>query len=104
MLGPLERTDLNQLIPCTIQDVSKAALQWYSKCYCVASVMKTFTLNRLQTIHPSRCQAMDSLYAFKYKHFRNTGHTVIFGIPCKAFFFKHPALPVEVGMNRNYPR
>jgi hypothetical protein len=28
-----------------MQGVSKIALQWYSKCYCVASVTKTFTLN-----------------------------------------------------------
>jgi hypothetical protein len=34
--------------------VSKRALQWYSKCYCVASVTKTFTLKGAQTIHRSR--------------------------------------------------
>jgi hypothetical protein len=36
-----------------IQGVSKRALQRYSKCYCVASVTKTFTLEGLQTIHLS---------------------------------------------------
>jgi hypothetical protein len=44
----------------------KKSSQWYSKCYCVATV--------------SRCWTMDSLYAFKCKRFRNTRHTVIFGI------------------------
>jgi cephalosporin hydroxylase len=34
-----------------MQDVSKRALQCYSKCYCVASVTKTFTLKGVQTIH-----------------------------------------------------
>jgi hypothetical protein len=36
-----------------IQGVSKRALQWCSKCYCVASVTKTFTLEGVQTIHRS---------------------------------------------------
>jgi hypothetical protein len=27
---------------------SKRALKWYSKCYCVVSVMKTFTLKGIQ--------------------------------------------------------
>jgi hypothetical protein len=31
-----------------IQGVSKTALQWYSKCYCVADVTKTFTLKRVE--------------------------------------------------------
>jgi hypothetical protein len=37
---------------------SKIALQWYSKCYSVASVTKTFTLKDVQTIylrHLERC-------------------------------------------------
>jgi hypothetical protein len=38
-----------------IQGVSKRTLQWYSKCYSVASVTKTFTLKGVQTIHLSRC-------------------------------------------------
>jgi hypothetical protein len=40
-------------LPQVMQGVSKRALQWYSKCYCVASVMKTFTP-----------WTMDSLYAW----------------------------------------
>jgi hypothetical protein len=28
----------------TIQGASKRALQWYSKCYCAASITKNFTL------------------------------------------------------------
>jgi hypothetical protein len=41
-----------------IQGVSKRDLQWYSKCYCVASVTKTFTLKGVQTIHclSQRCK------------------------------------------------
>jgi hypothetical protein len=38
-----------------IKGVLKRALQWYSKCYCVASVTKTFTLKGVQTIRRSRC-------------------------------------------------
>jgi hypothetical protein len=33
------------------QRVSNRALQWHSKCYCVTSVTKTFTLKGVQTIH-----------------------------------------------------
>jgi hypothetical protein len=33
----------------------KRALQWNSKCYCVASVKKTSTLRGVQTVHRSRC-------------------------------------------------
>jgi hypothetical protein len=55
-----------------IQGVSKRALQWYSKCYCVASVTKTFALKGVQTIHRSRCCTVVKL------------------------FLKHPALPAEV--------
>jgi hypothetical protein len=36
---------------CDIRDVSKRALQWCSKCYCVASVTETFTLKSVQTVH-----------------------------------------------------
>jgi hypothetical protein len=36
-----------------IEAVSKRALQWYSKCYCVASVTKTFTFKGVQAIHRS---------------------------------------------------
>jgi hypothetical protein len=63
----------------------KKASQWYSECYCVTNVTKMFTLKSVQTIHRSRCQKMDALYAFKYKHFRNTRHTVTFGIPLRSF-------------------
>jgi hypothetical protein len=34
-----------------IQSVSKRALQWYSKCFCLASVTKTFTPKGVQTNH-----------------------------------------------------
>jgi hypothetical protein len=36
-----------------MQGVLKGALQWYSKCYCLASVTKTFTLKGVQSVHPS---------------------------------------------------
>jgi hypothetical protein len=36
-----------------MQRVSERALQWYSKCYRVASVTKTFTLKGMQIIHRS---------------------------------------------------
>jgi hypothetical protein len=36
-----------------MQGASKRASQRYSKCYCVASVTKTFTLKGVQTIHRS---------------------------------------------------
>jgi hypothetical protein len=39
-----------------IQDVPKRALQWYSKCYYVVSVTKTFTLKGAQ----SRCTAVET--------------------------------------------
>jgi hypothetical protein len=32
---------------------SERDLQWYSECCCVASVAKIFTLEGVQTIHPS---------------------------------------------------
>jgi hypothetical protein len=41
---------------------------------------------------------MDSLYAFDCKRFRNIRNIVV------ELFSKHPALPVEVTLNRNYPR
>jgi hypothetical protein len=64
-----------------MQGVSEIALQWYSKCYCFASVTKTFKLKGVQIIKFStRCWTMDSLYAFKCKYCRNTRHTVTFGI------------------------
>jgi hypothetical protein len=46
---------LLHLVGLIIQDVSKRSLQWYSKCYCVASVSKTFTLKGVQTVYQSRC-------------------------------------------------
>jgi hypothetical protein len=46
---------------------------------------------------------MNSLYAFKIKRFRNTSpQSNIWNAIVK--FFKHPVLPVEVSLNRNYPR
>jgi hypothetical protein len=38
-----------------VHGVSERTLQWYAKCYYVASVTKTFTLKGVQTIHRSRC-------------------------------------------------
>jgi hypothetical protein len=43
---------------------------------------------------------MDSLYAFKCKRLP---HSNIWNTILK-LFFKHPALPFEVTLNRNYPR
>jgi hypothetical protein len=38
-------------LPMVMQGVSKRAVQWYSKCYCVASVKSTFTLEGVQAIN-----------------------------------------------------
>jgi hypothetical protein len=58
----------------------KEALQSYSKCYYVVSgVKKIFTLIGIQSIHPSTTLTMDRSYACK--RFRNTRHTVTFGVP-----------------------
>jgi hypothetical protein len=87
-----------------VQGVSKRVLQWYSKCCCVFSVTKTFTLKGVRSIQRSRCWTMGSLYTFKCTRFRNTSYTVTFGIPLYYLFLKHPAITVEVTLNRNYPR
>jgi hypothetical protein len=42
-----------QCFQLSLQGVLKRALQWYSKCYCVASVTKTFKLKGVQTIRRS---------------------------------------------------
>jgi hypothetical protein len=44
-------SDATRSVNFVIQGVSKRDLQWYFKCYCVASVTKTFTLKGVQTIH-----------------------------------------------------
>jgi hypothetical protein len=44
----------------------------------------------------SWCWTTDSLYAFKFKSFRNTRHTVTFGIPLSVFFLKDLSLSVRV--------
>jgi hypothetical protein len=49
-------------------------------------VTKTFTLKGIQAMHRSRCLTMDSLYAFWCKRFRNTRHTVTYGIPLQSSF------------------
>jgi hypothetical protein len=36
----------------------------------------------------SRCWTVDSLYTFKCKRFRNSGHAATFGIPFWSFFWK----------------
>jgi hypothetical protein len=47
-------------LPLVMQGVSKRALHCYSKCYCLASVRKTFTLKGVQTIHRSTPWRMNS--------------------------------------------
>jgi hypothetical protein len=69
----------------------------------VASVAKTFTLKVEQTIHRLKCRTMNGLYAFKCKRFRNTRHSNIWNT-IVTLFLKHPALPVEGTLNRNYSR
>jgi hypothetical protein len=64
-----------------IQGVLKRAFQRYCKRYCMASVTKTFALKGLQTINRSSSWTTDSLYAYECNRFRNTRHTVTFGIP-----------------------
>jgi hypothetical protein len=64
-----------------MRGVSERALQWYSKCYCVANVTRTFTLKGVQTIHPTAPTTMSTLYAFECKRSRNIRHKVTFGIP-----------------------
>jgi hypothetical protein len=50
------------------------------RCLTMDSFAKMFTLKGIQTILRPKCLTMDSLYAFKYKLFRDTRHTVTFGI------------------------
>jgi hypothetical protein len=77
-------------VQLVMQGVSERASQWCSKCYCVASVTKTFTLKGVQTIHRSTTSTMHSLYAFKCKCFRNTSsHSNIWNSIVK-LFLKHP--------------
>jgi hypothetical protein len=52
-------------LPLVMQGVSKRVIRWYSKCYCVTSVMKTFTLKGVQIIHRSTPWTLDSLYINK---------------------------------------
>jgi hypothetical protein len=69
-----------------VQGVSKTALQWYSKCYCVASVTKTFALKayKLSII----AQGVEPwIVCMPLSKFRNTRHTVTFGIPLYSFFW-----------------
>jgi hypothetical protein len=47
-----------------MQDVSKRALPWYSKSYCVASVTKAFTLKGIQTIGDG------GFYSSTQRHYR----------------------------------
>jgi hypothetical protein len=70
-------------LPRHMQGVSKRALQWYSKCYRVASVTKMFTFNGVK------------LSIVQHHGIRNT---------IAELFLKHPALPVKDTLNRNYPR
>jgi hypothetical protein len=61
----------------TYTGVSKRDLQRYSKCYCATSVTKTFSLHSPHS---------------------NIWNTIV------KHFLKYPTLPLEVTMNRNYPR
>jgi hypothetical protein len=61
-----------------LQDVSKRVLQWYSKCSCEVSVMKTFTLKAYKL---SIIQQLERWTVCKCKCFRNTRRTTTFGIP-----------------------
>jgi hypothetical protein len=54
-----------------MEGVSKRALQWYFKCYCVAIVTETFTLKDVQSIQLSTPRTMDSLYTFECKGPKN---------------------------------
>jgi hypothetical protein len=60
--------------------ILKITLQWYCKCYCVASVTETFTFEGVQTIHHLSL-------TLKCKRFRNTRHTNIWNTIIKLFFF-----------------
>jgi hypothetical protein len=66
--------------------------------------MKTFTRKGVQTIHRSTLYTVDNLYAFKYKRFPNTRHTVTFRNTIVELFLKHFAIPLEVTLYHNYPR
>jgi hypothetical protein len=48
-----------------MQAVSERALQWYSNCYCVVNVTKTFTLKGVQTIRHQHHE-MDTLYVLQF--------------------------------------
>jgi hypothetical protein len=60
-----------------IQGVSERALQLYFKCYCVAELQKRLHLKayKLPIVHGVVCMSV------KCERFRNTRHTVTFGIP-----------------------
>jgi hypothetical protein len=81
-----------------IQGVSKRDFKWYSKCCCVASVMKTCELKDVRIIHRSRCCTISSLYTFNCKRFRNTRHTVTFGISLYSFFKHHVFIRCRVSI------
>jgi hypothetical protein len=54
-----------------IQGVSKTDLQWCSKCYCVASVTKTFILKGVQSIHRSRKQQNETDYGERNNNWKS---------------------------------
>jgi hypothetical protein len=54
-----ESSELSMGLSMVMQGVSKRALQWYSKWYCVASVTKTFALKGVQTIRRSTQQHLE---------------------------------------------
>jgi hypothetical protein len=76
-LGLLKRKRLNTTALYGVSEKSFTAVFHMLLC---GEHYETYTHKGVQTIHCSRCSAMDSLYAFKYKRFRNTRHTATFGI------------------------
>jgi hypothetical protein len=72
-----------------MQRFSERSLQWYSKCYCVASVTIIIILKGAKTIHCSTAWTMDTLYTRNYKYFRSNRHTKYH---CKALFEAHSTL------------
>jgi hypothetical protein len=108
----------NDLQLLVVQGISKRVLQLYSKCCCVASVTKTFTLKGVQIIHRSTPYHWKSHWTVTIPgetpcillHYGSSKHcTCPLNKFTQAFkvvklFFKHPALPVKVKLSRDYPR
>jgi hypothetical protein len=65
-------------------------LDGYTGCF---KKMLTVVFQTLLCGYSSKCWTMDSLYTFHCKSFRNTRHTVTFGIPQSSFFLN--SLPYQ---------